>query len=1144
MTTRVRQALVLIAALTIGTVVRAATPEHRITVSEFEMRPVLDADVRDHVTHAVVTALQKDGRAAVLVEPDLAVILHRMARTRDTPSAYAPSTMPKTGKLVAGNYLLDATIYEESSQYTVELRLSELETTYRVGSTTRQWRKGASLPDFTGVAAELLAFIPRPSPLPPGFLTIEVTPPQSVVRLLHETTTRTAPLRQLRLRPSRYAMAVFGPDDTYEPFFDDVVVRSGEETVRKITLERRKTDVTLPHVPKGGALFFDARPVALDQETIRTEAGKHEIAIVMADGEIHSMTVESGVRQNAVASLEPNFAALRREGMVHVVHETMLGAPPVSGCADDLDVAVVTQDRLSVINALTGTERWGDDRHDWRGAPALLDDVLLMAGEWLKTTTTTSGRGEATTSTTPEAELLAYERHSGKLLWRETYDHATIADVDGNRALVVVNGGLRVVEGNEKSRPIALDLRRSNAQVEVTSARFGGNGVIVANESGTTLRTFSMNGQPGWQLDVPDGIGFVESANDRLLVVTRGKRLLAIAPATGTIRWERPYDRPIRFVRFDGPTVLVLDGANGIDRIDLASGRATTYSLNLGDLPIVTGCELTSQGRIVLLVADHRLVVINPVSMQVEWPYDSEERIVWFGIARGLTTAVTASGRLAVMGLSERNRIAGWIESIDPASHLARVRTVTPALGPERLHVFELADYRARRSPQLSIDVAERHASHDGIVELPFDPAVALTPGQLLVRGGAIRVAEGDDDTAVWIDGSFECRRGCVISGLAAGEHDVLVTRKGFEPFRQTVDVETDVVDVVPVLDRASADTRLTIDTLPRGAEVFVGGTYAGTTDEAPVEWTRLLIGQFSEVRAKKFGYRVEQKPVGMEESRRSETFVLRPAPRSWEVALGLAATTSARILGWADSSITRDGVVGAPLRETEAKQGPLFGHLLLSTALGRFVPEATADVRGSTKQTFDWSAGASYDIGHLPMAGDTTIGLRYVATSGGASSSPPSVRNARGEQDEDPSAPLERWSHPIANVFVRNQPPRAFELMATMRPQVYTFVRVAAGIVRDESFAGEVLVPDPGSGHLVRDPSRSYFVTTESGWRASVEAQTPLALLVRPLHLDVHPRLVLFTRYETHHMRYSALDDDWQRLLIGFGVVAYHWKP
>src|SRR3954447_8365431 len=206
-----RYLLLLLGVLcTAGTAAHAApTPRHRITIAKFELRADVDDLTRRRVVDRITEAINHDHRAVVVADTgDVASLMLPLSRIQQAPSLYAPSTIPETGKLLAPNYVLHGIIDREGPNLRLGLQLHEMTTGFPVGTASRQWQASHSIPDFNGAVAELLAFIPQPSPLPPGLVTINVTPDKANIRFLNEAVAQPLPLEKLRLRPGRYAVAI------------------------------------------------------------------------------------------------------------------------------------------------------------------------------------------------------------------------------------------------------------------------------------------------------------------------------------------------------------------------------------------------------------------------------------------------------------------------------------------------------------------------------------------------------------------------------------------------------------------------------------------------------------------------------------------------------------------------------------------------------------------------------------------------------------------------------------------------------------------------------------------------------------------------------------------------------------------------
>ncbi len=1111
---------------------------HRIAIEPLEVHGVVSESERGKVLSEIRAAISRDGRAVVMSRDEEmdALLLSERALVQKAYGAFDVKTAPERGKLVAANYKLKVSLFADERNPVVTMQLIHLETGYTVGNSTMQWRSGQQ-PNVAVAVGEILNFIPRPSPLPSGWITMDAEPVQASVKFLNETETRPLPLRRLERRPGRYALVVLPPNEDYEAVFQEVRVEPAKEQVVRVTLQRRRVSVTLPEIRPGSALYFDGQFVGPGVRQLMAEAGRHDVAVLDSEGTLQTGSFDAGVGKPNRASLDLMPEVLRREAERRKVYDTALSASASAITSIDDDLVVLGPQRLSVVEVLTGNERWSSEDGGYIGAPVVLGGRVIAARHWLETTTSGGGRGPSTTTTTLYAGVSQTDRLSGKLIESaERHNTAQILDSTSEAVLYFGDDALFLIRPGEKRAPVPLDPRGRSAPLDIRTARLGGQGVVVASRDRRTLHSYYLSGQRAWSVPVDDAVNRLFTRGEDLLVITEGKRLLRLSASKGTVLWEQPLQPVPRFVRFAGSELLLVGTHGEIARIDVDGGQTVRSKLTVGDLDVITDCGALQSGRLLVTVAGHRLAIANISTATIEWQSDFDERIVGASSDHGFAAAVTADGRLHVVAVSARARAVGWIAAVDAARGTIDVATALPALGSERFRVYAFADFLTRSdaaSVDLPVDGARPRRA--GVVTVSVPDVQRLHVGQVIVRAGALKIETPYADSLVWVDGWFECRGDCLIAGLAEGRHDVVVARRGFVPHRASITIGSEIAVLRPVIEGATEEAVLVVDSAPRGADVFIGDKYAGNTSAEAVKWNQVSLNQWTKVRVEKQGYETQQELLEQAEPYVARQYELKQAAPFGEFFLGYSAGRAAPALGWSADSITTDGVTGPPLRKAEAKAAA-FVRAGLQLTVRHLAGSVFGEGRAGNNKGVVWGGGLHWIAGSVPVLGEIAVGAQFAHMDDAESSTPPEIQSGQ-ESKSDPSAPLERWSHPIPNVLVDNEPSEFIGAVFMVRPQTETFIRLTAGKLLGKRYRGTLLVPDSATGHLVKDGSHSYDVQLQSSTRARIEVQTPLASL---LPWQTKRRYVIYGMYEQQRADFGVFSDQWKQFGIGLGLAFY----
>lgn len=139
----------------------------------------------------------------------------------------------------------------------------------------------------------------------------------------------------------------------------------------------------------------------------------------------------------------------------------------------------------------------------------------------------------------------------------------------------------------------------------------------------------------------------------------------------------------------------------------------------------------------------------------------------------------------------------------------------------------------------------EGFARNLSIVVRPIEQGNWVTDTALLYVGdrpqeaafGTLAVRSSPSDAEVYVDGEF-VGYSPVNFGTRPGRHEVRVERQGYETFRQTVNLRPGSTTSVDArLSQVNRTGRVSFESQPQGAEVYVDGRFVGTTPTRSVEF-------------------------------------------------------------------------------------------------------------------------------------------------------------------------------------------------------------------------------------------------------------------------------------------------------------------
>jgi hypothetical protein len=529
-----------------------------------------------------------------------------------------------------------------------------------------------------------------------------------------------------------------------------------------------------------------------------------------------------------------------------------------------------------------------------------------------------------------------------------------------------------------------------------------------------------------------------------------------------------------------------------------------------------------------VVYADHRLALLDSMAGEILWHQDFDATVTYVGSRLGALSVVASDGTIATFATSERRRILGWVESVGSADVIIRSTLTRWDAGPvefRELRAYERGDVQ---DTVATLDIP-RLDTENGTVRIAVDKGV-LRPGLIVLHAGRLFVDVSHDDAFVWVDGSFEGRGDRLVLGLTPGPHEVVVVRPGYQSVHRIVHVgqRAEVVNVA--VSEEVIGTTLEIDGEPRGAAVYVDGTYAGTTLGGAAKWVQLRLGESAEIRVNKPGYRSHVARVTLARRQQMFTYKLSPAPPRFRVFSGGYATYDPEALGWNETAITPTGAVG-PARVSNIAR--FFVSADATYSRGRLAAFIVGRAEGSE---LSFGAGARLVVGQINVLGELSSAFSLHRMPGQSSSAP-----SNGYDGVNHNAPLEEWSHPIRNVYVQNSKPLAVEGSVRVRPRVDTFLELSAGVLFRQTLAGTALVRD-ASGHLVRSPDRRYRFTAKNGYRVAVEGHTPAHDIIP--FFRWRSRWSVYARYELRRADYGVIHDQSSSLALGVGLVTFQSSP
>jgi len=137
---------------------------------------------------------------------------------------------------------------------------------------------------------------------------------------------------------------------------------------------------------------------------------------------------------------------------------------------------------------------------------------------------------------------------------------------------------------------------------------------------------------------------------------------------------------------------------------------------------------------------------------------------------------------------------------------------------------------------------------------------------------------------------------------------------------------------------------------------------------------------------------------------------------------------------------------------------------------------------------------------------------------------------------EDDRSAPLERWDHPIPRVFVDNNSRDYLVAHLRARPQADLLLELAIGRLLSTRLRGTALV-DGADGHLVRDPERSYDLRSQSGDLIDFKLRKGLGAFRL---WRIFPSTTFEARYRQRTIDFGAARERGQEVTIGLGLMIF----
>jgi outer membrane protein assembly factor BamB len=1100
----------------------APVARYRIVINRFHVTNISE-QTRELITARVRAALRRDSRVTVLESEDVADLLLDATIAQQAFGVFDQTTVPKP-RLLAANYVLVGRLHGGPHRLSLVLKLIEIETRGTAGAAEVEWDLSGPSPDFRPEVAELLGFIPQAtSTLPDGYATIEVDPSEAVVRFLNEDKPRSLPLKRLALRPGRYALAIMPTNEIFAPAFTEMRVEAGRESVVTVRLLRRRMTIPVP-ATSPSALFVDDGYVLPSQQAVEIEAGEHNVTIVSRDGDIRQTAIDVGRHASDTLTVTSAPGALQREAIRRLVSKVNTGSRVRYAALRDDSLAVVTDNAIITFDALTVAQRW-TLKEDRLGRPVIAGNLLIVTRTWGKDV------GSDAVVIDKRMEVLAIHIDDGTIVWRSReFADVSILDSAGDRVLILADGVLHLASANRAPKRISFNVGATVPPgFELYTGKLTSEGFVLTDASAGVIGAYYDSGKPAWRRDTDDRLSLLASDDDGIITYGVSGRLSRYRASNGHPLWSTPVSAPVKTVTFMGASAILLDERNDLSVANLVDGTVQPIPVPRVDVKIISAVVPIALHRLAVVYADHRVAMLDSMAGEILWHQDFDATVTYVGSRLGALSVVVSDGTIATFAISGRRRILGWIESVGSADVIIRSAVARWDAGPvefRELRAYERGDVH---DAVATLDIP-RLDTQNGTVRIAVDTSV-LRPGLMVLHAGRLFVDVSHDDTFVWVDGSFEGRGDRLVLGLALGPHEVVAVRPGYQSVHRSVHVgrRSETVDVA--VSEEMIGTTLEIDGEPRGAAVYVDGTYAGTTLGGAAKWVQLRLGESAEIRVNKPGYRSHVARVTLTSRQQMFTYKLSPAPPRFRVFSGGYATYDPEALGWNETAITPAGVVGPARLSNPAL---FFVSADATYSRGRFAAFIVGRAAGSE---VSFGAGARLVVGQVNVLGELSSAFSLHRVTGRQSSSAPS----NGYDGVDRNAPLEEWSHPIRNVYVQNSNPFVAEGSVRLRPRVDTFLELSAGLLFRQTLAGTALRRD-ASGHLVRSPDRSYRFTAKNGYRVAVEGHTPIH--------DVIPffrgrsRWSVYAKYELRRADYGVIHDQSSSLALGVGIVTFQSSP
>jgi len=1099
---------------------------YRLVIYDFQLSTtIIKKELAQDIPDLFRLFLVKSKLFNVLERREIAKLWHDRNRAEKLPDVFDPRTALYVGRFLEANYSILGKISEIGNAYLISARLVNNKTGVIESENFVSWNHDVSLINSVEELAKkfILEFEKNTKNI--GYVQIIVEPPNSKIKFQDNKEYFTSPVFR-EMKSFINSAWILSDNEVYKDSLIEFYIRPQDTIFVNVKLKKKKGCLFIKSGLKEYYSFVGDKFHSFSKDTLNNiEAGFQIINVFDLSGLSFQEKVYIKPDTITILKLQRSQNELLQKGITHKINQLVL-EQKIKDIVIFNDKIIVFTDggNILALNAYTLKREWYLSEYNFLGNPIFLDSTFFIHGAIHR-------RSKVNSYSICEININTGNIVRCSKAVPSKWVH--YSNCDNSYVLVLSYGEIQILDPKTKKSSV-FTVENFNKKdwgsLKVTSAK-----LFVLSEDHTVLYSYKLNdGAYNWSRDFERAI-LDYKINENLIIVKRDSTsILVLDESLGTSYSCNNYEEKILDIfPYEKEFLLTFtkDGHYYItDKKGEISKNGKLLDLNLNKINSII---FDSYSQNVIIYNDTDFFLYDLKTQSPIWTYQLEDKISKICLTQGLICVLSEKGDILNFGHSIRPIILGWIESYEKKSGTFRIRTYQELIKVDSilyiLNINSLANDTLETKPNVIGKVKVTSKDKDLIIAKMLELRDAFPIGLPVLPANILKIKSNSPNSFLWIDNSFEGLLPDSITGLSEGEHDIKIVHKDKDILNEKLGIRIDTENVFSVYLKDQDENALRIFSSPQNVTIYVDNTNMGIT---PRTLYNYRIGQTIEIKLQKLGFKTIKERVTINRKHVEKNYDLKYGEPDFIITYIAGYSALPTILGWPENSITESGVINAPIRNDKSK--PLI-YLNIESNIGLWRIKLLWIIKfgfGNEYIRGDiW--GLKFYIGHIPLIGRTQFGITGFALFPEESQPPYVSRGSKG----DLAAPLQKWKHPIPNVFVKNEGKEYFAATFNFKPKPVILINLMFGVITNGSLKGTALIED-AEGNLIKDNQRSYKMKASRGIYLDSSLQMSIKNIIPFWRFD--PSWSIKFKHQYVFTKYGRYSEKGNIFSLGLGILLF----